>query len=338
MDDDRLMPSSVRYLLFGMGANGLAASRMLLDEGSAIVGAYSRQRHVGADLGVACGLAPCGCIVQPASRFRARPGHADVALFFTTSRLNDLLGEALTCLQAGIRVLTLAEEAVEPWREPAVAQQIDQAAREGGAALLATGMNDVAMVHLPLVVAAMSHDVRRIASRTSVDLGHLGPAVLQSMGIGSWPDGSTLEPPPFSVAASVARCVAARAGATAQDMTVTVAPLLAQRPLTHASSGLTVATGQVCGIRESARARIEGGPEVEVELLATLAMSGEHEGVEVRVEGSPNLSLSLTPQGSGGFTAATAAIALNRVPTLMAAPPGLHSLTQFHAEHWRAPR
>jgi 4-hydroxy-tetrahydrodipicolinate reductase len=156
---------ALRHLVFGLGETGRAACRQLMAAGASIAAVYSRSRHVGEDLGVVLGGAPVGLPVRAASDFAAHRGLADVALFFTTSDLADLLGEARACLEAGIRVLTIAEAAADPWSvDPETATALDTAARQGGAALLAPGMNDLAMTQLPVALASLAHGVSHIGT------------------------------------------------------------------------------------------------------------------------------------------------------------------------------
>ena len=316
-----------RHLVFGLGETGRAACRQLLAAGASISAVYSRSRHVGDDLGVVLGGAPVGLIVQPVAAFEPRPGRADVALFFTTSDLPDLLAEARGCLEAGIRVLTIAEAAADPWSvDPAIAQALDTAARQGGAALLATGMNDAAMTQLPVALAALSHGVSHLGSHTVASLDRLGAATLAGLGIGA-PLGAGPEAdaaPPYSITATVARAIATCLGHALRTLATDAAPVLATRDHLLPALGRVLAAGQVCGLHEATQAVTETGLVIDVSLTGRVFEPGEREQVQASVIGSPSLTMEVTPTGDGGgFTEATTAIVLNRIGTLMQAPPGL---------------
>lgn len=346
--------SSYRYLVFGMGQTGRMACRMLLDSGAQIVGVYSRRSQVGEDVGTLLGRPPAGLLVQPVSEAVPDRQQADVALFFTTSHIEDLMGDARRCLEAGLRVMTIAEDAAYPWTHaPALAHQLDAIAKAAGSALLSSGMNDVPMVHLPLGLAAMSHGVRRITSLSIGNFGRLGAATLLHMGIGGTVEDfermmSTApeagEPVPASISLTVGEAMAAAMGVAVHHTEVSLVPVVATRVLPMPSLGRTLPAGWVRGIREVAVLQTTG-PTLEVELIGQVFEEGDEERCSARVDGFPALTMSLTPcwpsddaarsDDLPGFSEATVAIALNRIPALMAAPPGLLSVDRLPgARYW----
>lgn len=333
-----------RYLVFGLGQTGQAACRLLLDQGDPIVGAYNRASQVGQDLGLVLGRTATGTLVQAVDAFVAQPGMAEVALFFTSSGMAELLEAPLSCLAAGIRVLTVAETAAAPWQQDAaVARTLDETAKAHGSALLATGMNDVAMAQLPLTLAAMSRCVTRIESTTVASLDRLGAQTLAGMGIGAAPvppamgadaDGEAAQG--FSIAASVAEAMATLMGTHVRSLEVQVQPVLAETSQQLPALGLQIAPGQVCGMAESALARTVGGPELLVRLVGKVFQPGAREQVAVRVHGQPCLDMTLHPSGeASGFTEATAAIVLSRVASLLQAAPGLLTFDRLAAERYQ---
>lgn len=343
-----------RYLVFGLGQTGQLACRMLLAAGAQITAVYSRSSHLGRDLGELLGGAPVSLAVQSVSAFDPATAQADVALFFTTSFIGDLMGDARRCLAAGLRVLTIAEDAAYPWTHaPALAADLDAVAKAAGSALLSSGMNDVPMVHLPLGLAAMSSAVHRITSLSIGNFGRLGEATLAHMGIGGTVEDflrlSTAAPAPgeavpSSIALTVGEAMAAAMGVGLRSTGVTLTPVLATRPLPVPSLGRTLPAGWVRGIREVAELQTQG-PTLVVELRGLIFDEGDEERCSAMVDGWPTLSASLQPcwpaaqaERSGdlpGFSEATVAIALNRIPALMSAPPGLLSVDRLAgARYW----
>jgi 4-hydroxy-tetrahydrodipicolinate reductase len=336
-------PHTLRFLVFGLGQTGLTACRILLARSASIAGVYSRSRHVGEDLGRVLERPALGLAVRPVDAFMPRAGEADVALFFTTSSLADLTNEAAACLRAGIRVLTVAEEAASPWlASPAIAASLDAAARAGGSALLATGMNDVAMAHLPVALAAMSSGVRRITSHTVASLDRLGPQTLAGMGIGADPAsaaGPADDPQTFSICASVAAAIVTLTDGHVEHVRVRHEPVIACTDLQL--HGLDIAKGRISGMREVATAISTDGMQVDVSLVGKVFEVGDTERVDATVDGHPGLTMTLRPTPSAqaeeaGFVEATAAIVLNRVATLMQAPPGLVTFDRCEAARYAA--
>lgn len=312
----------LKCLIFGLGQVGQKVAAALLAEGADIVGAYSRASQLGVDLGTAVGVAPAGIKVQAVNDFHPVAGAADIALFFTTSHLGDLLNEGKACLEAGINVLTIAEDALFPWPfDPETAHALDAAAKAGGVSLVATGVNDVVMAHLPACLAALTHGVRAITVETVGDFGKFGARTLEGMPLGLTPAQFAAAEPDEQgpITAQVVAGLAALCGLTAKEMEVEVEPILAGVDLYVSQLDREITQGCVCGLREIARLETAEGVRLQVELIGKIFEPNDTEHLHARVEADETLDMRVAPLPG---VAVTAGIALSRIADTLAAPPG----------------
>jgi len=324
----------MKCLVFGLGKAGMAALGYLHARGAEVVGVYSRFSHVGADVGILSGGTETGLKVQTVSGFAPHRGMADIALFFTTSDVADLLGEPRTCLEHGINVVTIAEQALFPWIfAPDICAELDGIARANDCTLTATGVNDTVMCALPAIIAGIAPDVRHIDIEATGNFGVLGPATLQALPLGLTPteyDASHAEPGPVDPAATicgqVALALAAMTGLIPERIEVAEVPLFAGAAIEVPTIGRTIGTGLTRGLIESVRVQTRQGPTIEIRLHGKLFEAGEEEYLSVRIDGLCTLAMDLRPLPS---IETTAAIAVGRAPDVIAASPGFITIDQL---------
>jgi 4-hydroxy-tetrahydrodipicolinate reductase len=99
-----------------------------------------------------------------------------------------------------------------------------------------------------------------------------------------------------------------------------ILPRIAAEPVE--SQFLKVPAGRVCGIVQDGIGYVGGEPRIELHMEAYLGAPETYDSVEV--EGSPGLHV----KAIGGYhgDVATASIAVNSIPKLLAAAPGLHTM------------
>lgn len=314
-----------RYLIFGLGAVGAEAARSLIREGADIAGVFTRSSHVGKDVGEVLGTGACGIKVEASADFLAQPGLADVALFFTTTALTDLLGEAKRCLLAGINVVTISEDAMYPWDfDAAVAAELDAAARTGGATLVGTGINEAVMAQVPAMLGGIVHGATRIEVECTGDFGAFGAELLAFLQIGAPPaqfqaadgDGQDV------ISRQCAYMIAGLVGTDVLSETTRLEPTLSKSRLSVAALNQVLPPGVVSGTAETTSLATAGGPEIEVRLIGKIFEPGDEEYASARVF-APALTdpicLRISPLPG---VVCTAGIALSRAVDVLSAPPG----------------
>lgn len=331
------MDAAVRVLILGTGQMGAGIARLLLRKPRLeLTGGYCRRGdRAGMDLGQTLGLGrnlglALDCDLAAAIA-QARP---DVAIQATCSRLDEARGEILTLLEQGVPVISIAEEMAHPASaSPEIAAEIDDLAHRRGVAAVGTGINPGFV--LDLLVIAMTgvcSEIEAITARRVNDLSPYGPTVLAAQGVG-------LTPETFEAGAAEGRVVghigfvqsihmiAGAMGWDIERIEETRRPIIArtrrETPL------ITVEPGQVAGCMHVARA-FRGG-QLVIELIHPQQIRPDLEGVEtcdeIIIRGTPPVHLTGRPEIPGG--PATAALAVNMIPRILSAPPGLHTMADL---------
>ena len=322
------MRKKIRVVQFGVGPIGVSIARLMRQKASLeIVGAVDNDpAKIGRDLGEIAGAgdAPWGIkIVPEISAALARP--VDVVMHSTSSYLAKVMDELLACLSAGCCVVSTCEELAYPFRKhPELSAKLDSAAKDEGVALAGTGVNPgFVMDKLLLTLSAASQRVDWAKAVRVVDASRRRLPLQKKIGAGMTPDEFRSQVAagaikhhglPESVA-MVADCL----GFALDDISETIEPILAEESVK--TEFLEVAAGQVAGVHQIARGTAAGKEKIFMELQMYVGAKQPADTIELR--GEPDLILTI-PGGTHGDLA-TAAIAVNAIPAILAAPAGLRS-------------
>jgi 4-hydroxy-tetrahydrodipicolinate reductase len=258
-------------------------------------------------------LAPPGVLAQTG---------ADVALHTTSSYLDIFKGQIIEILEAGLDVVSTAEELSFPWLDhPDEAAEIDTAAKQAGKTVLATGVNPgFIMDSLPLNLTAICQQVDHIDVRRVINASaRRGPFQAK---IGS---GLTVEE--FNARMADGRMghvglpesmgmVFDTLGKKLVRYDSSVEPMVAQQSIK--TEHLEVQPGQVRGLEQIARGYGDEGEFMTLTFIA--ALEAEDDGDTIKITGRPDLEVKL--KGTNGDIA-TVAIAVNAIRRVREAAPGL---------------
>jgi len=319
----------IRVVQFGVGPIGASIARLLREKGSIeIVGGIDRDpAKAGRDLGELVGApdAPWGIPVS-ADTHAVLGKPVDVVMHTTSSSLAAVMDELLACLSAGCCVVSTCEELSYPFRKhPELSARLDAAAKEEGVALVGTGVNPgFVMDKLVLVLSAAAQRVDFAKAVRIVDASKRRLPLQKKIGAGMTPDEFRAQ-----VAAGIIKhhglpesvaMVADGLGLVVDDISETIEPVIAKE--TVKTPFLEVEPGQVAGVHQIARGTSKGQDKIFMELQ--MYLGAKHPADTVELRGEPNLSLTI-PGGTHGDIA-TAAIAVNAIPSILAAPAGLRSM------------
>lgn len=323
------MRKKIRVVQFGVGPIGASIVRLISQKHSLeIVGAIDKDPvKIGRDLGEVAGAkdAPRGVTVSStASSVLTKP--VDVVVHTTSSYLPNVMDELLECISAGACIVSTCEELAYPFRKhPELSAKLDSAAKEEGVALVGTGVNPgFVMDKLVLVLSAAAQRVDFAKATRIVDASKRRLPLQKKIGAGMTPDEFRAQ-----VAAGVIKhhglpesiaMVADGLGFALDEITETIEPVIAAESLK--TEFLEVARGQVAGVHQIARGIWEGEDKIFMELQMYVGAKQPADIVEVR--GEPNLTMTI-PGGIHGDIA-TAAVAVNTIPAILAAPAGLHTV------------
>lgn len=292
-----------------------------------LVGAIDKDpAKAGRDLGEVSGAenAPWGVTISAdAAAVLAKP--VDVVVHSTSSYLPDVMDQLLACLEAGCCVVSTCEELAYPFRKhPELSKKLDAAAKEEGVALVGTGVNPgFVMDKLVLTLSAVSQRVDSARAVRIVDASKRRLPLQKKIGAGMTPEEFRAQ-----VAAGIIKhhglpesiaMVADGLGFALDEITETINPVIAEEPVR--TQFLEVAAGQVAGVHQVARGLSRGEEKIFMELKMYVGAKDPADTIELR--GEPNLKLVI-PGGTHGDIA-TAAVVINAIPAILAAPAGLAS-------------
>lgn len=320
------MKRKIRVVQYGVGPIGASIARLMRQkEMLEIIGAIdSDPAKAGRDLGEVAGApgAPWGVNVSSdAAPVLQKP--ADVIIHSTSSYLPKVMQQLLECVSAGCCVVSTCEELAYPLRKyPELSQQLDSAARDEGVALVGTGVNPgFVMDKLVLTLSAACQRVDFAGALRTVDASKRRLPLQKKIGAGLTPGEFRRQVEagvikhhglPESVA-----MVADGLGLALDEISETIEPVIAEQPVK--TEFLEVSPGQVAGVHQLARGVGEGVERVRMELKMYVGAKDPSDIVELR--GIPSLSLTI-PGGTHGDLA-TAAVVVNTIPAIVAAPAGI---------------
>lgn len=318
----------IRVVQFGVGPIGASIVRLMRQKATLeIVGAIDKDpAKAGRDLGeiVAAPDAPWGVpVFADSSAALEKP--VDVVVHSTSSYLTSVMDQLLECLAAGCCVVSTCEELAYPFRKhPDLSAKLDSAAKEEGVALVGTGVNPgFVLDKLVLTLSAVSQRVDGARAVRVVDASKRRLPLQKKIGAGMTPEEFRAQVEagvikhhglPESVA-----MVADGLGFAIDDISETIEPVIAQE--TVKTEFLEVAPGQVAGVHQVARGTAAGEEKIFLELRMYVGAKQPADTIELM--GEPNLSLVI-PGGTHGDVA-TAAVVVNAIPAIVAAPAGLRT-------------
>jgi len=322
------LKKKIRVVQFGVGPIGASIVRLMrLKAALEIIAAIDKDpAKIGRDLGDIVGAAgaPWGVSVSAdADAVLAKP--VDVVVHSTSSYLPSVMDQLLACLSAGCCVVSTCEELAYPFRKhPTLSKQLDAAAREEGVALVGTGVNPgFVMDKLVLTLSAVAQRVEFAKAVRIVDASKRRLPLQKKIGAGMTPDEFRAQ-----VAAGVIKhhglpesiaMVADGLGFALDDISETIEPVIAEETVN--TDFLEVAPGQVAGVHQIARGVCAGKEKIYMELRMYVGAQAPADTIELR--GEPNLSLTI-PGGTHGDVA-TAAVVVNAIAAILAAPAGLRT-------------
>ena len=319
------MSEQVRVIQYGLGPIGSSMARHATERaGLVLVGAVDVDpAKADRDVGEVIGLGrPLGFPVTRTLAETLGRAEADVALHATSSYFDRFKPQILEILDAGLDVVSTAEELSFPWlAHPQEAREIDAAAKRAGKTALGTGVNPgFLMDSLPLFLTAICQRVDRIEVRRAINASLRRGPFQAKIGAG------------LTVDEFNARMAAGRMGHVGLPESVgmvfhtlgrtlvryesAVEPVVAERRIV--TQFFDVPPGRVAGLRQTGHAFTAEGEFMSLTFLA--ALDADENGDTISIAGVPNLEVKL--KGTNGDLA-TVAIAVNAIRRVREAAPGL---------------
>lgn len=324
----------IRVVQWGLGAMGSGMARLVLTKpGLRLVGAID-PRHAGRPLSDVLGVDATTCpdlVVRDDPATLLDPAAVDCVLIATTSWVADQAADLRTILGAGINAVSIAEEMAAPEAQhPDLAAELDELARAHGVTLLGTGVNPgLSMDTLVVALTAGCHEVTAIEASRVNDLSPYGPTVMRTQGVGLTPQQFAAGVADGSVDGHIgfpesARLISDAVGLGIDRIEQRREPIVST--VRRVTEHVVVEPGMVAGCKQT----LIGyrGEEAVLTLVhpqqVLPELEGEGTGDSITIHGVPEISMRITPEYAGGL--ATQAVAVNAVPRVVAASPGLKNM------------
>jgi len=325
----------MRVVLWGFGAMGRSIAKALIEKGSfRLVGVVDRSPLLrGRDVGEALGGPPLGLRVEDDAGLIERM-NPDVVLIATTSFVKDVLPQVELAVKAHSNVITIAEEMAYPFdTHPEESYYIDSLAKRYGVTVLGTGVNPGFVLDtLIIALTGVCSKVDKIVARRVNDLSPFGKTVMETQGVGKTPEefekgvkeGKIVGHIGFPQSIGmIARSLGWKISRIEEERRPIISKVYRETPT------VKVEPGMVAGCEHSARAYV--GNLCVIELHHPQQIHPHLEGVEtgdyIEIYGDININLAIRPEIPGGK--ATAAIAVNMIPSVVSAEPGLKCMADL---------
>lgn len=322
------MRKKIRVVQYGVGPIGAGIVRLMREKQALeIIGAIDKDpAKAGRDLGEVVGAddAPWGVAVS-AEAGKVLGQGADLVVHATSSYLTDVMDQLIECIEAEACVVSTCEELAYPFRKhPELSAKLDAEAKQWNVAVVGTGVNPgFVMDKLVVTLAAVSRRVDRARAVRIVDASRRRLPLQKKIGAGMTEaefraavDSGVIKH--HGLPESVAM-VADGLGLELEEISETIQPVIAKEKVK--TEFLQVAPGQVAGVHQIARGM--GGGEERIYLELQMYVGAKQSSDTISLTGDPDISLTI-PGGTHGDIA-TAAVVVNSIPAILAAPAGLRT-------------
>jgi hypothetical protein len=324
---------NVKVALWGFGAMGSGMAKVLLTrKGVDIVGVCdSHPQKAGKNvyelLDLMQGDRPEALISGDISTL-LKQMPLDICIIATNSFTKEVYPKIMQVLDAGVNVITIAEEMSWPWaQQPELAKEMDERAKVKGVSILGTGINPGMMMDLLAVfLSGCMTQVDHVHCERVNSLSPFGAAVMHEQGIGltqeafqqGVSDGTLAGHVGFTESSSM---IAAALGFDIDHFKQQMRPIVTQ--VNRKSPHGFAAAGQVVGVHMSAQASTDNQEKISLVHPQQIEpqMAGVETGDYVKLQGSPPIDMAIRPEVDGGI--GTVAMACNMLPFVVAARPGL---------------
>jgi 4-hydroxy-tetrahydrodipicolinate reductase len=316
----------VKAIMYGMGATGRLATKLLVEKGVEIVGAVGNKSNLGKDIGELAELGyPLGVSLSGDADGVLSQQKADVVLVCSTGSMADMFQVFEKCIKNKLNVISIAEEAFFPWRSShQLACEVDKLAKQYGVTVTASGVQDVFWVNLISVLTAASHSIDQIEGETTANVDVFGPVVLNEIGVGKDPSEiSQLSEKPDKKGTHIFQigleALAADLELSIKEVSNRKVQIIAERDIESKGLGRTIKRGQIQGVSEITEIVTHQGITLQGKLTGKVFDEGDAETNTWVIKGVPEIHLE-NKHMPGQLATCTSMI--NRIRDIISCKPG----------------
>lgn len=323
-----------RLVIYGTGQFGLHIVRFAAQKGWPIVAAFNRAgAKVGQDLGRLAGLGrDLGVIVQDCDTASYDNLDADIGVVVTTSRLSLNLPAYRRLMNAGLNVICHGAESYYPYgNDPASAAEIDALAKRNNVTFTGGGIWDMSRIWAGILVAGPCTEIRALYHSSITDVLRQAATREQALQVGLGLSVAAfmekgLHKTPIASYKTIPEHVLAALGYTVTQNRSSVEPVVFDTTIDCALMGGVIPAGDCVGIRINTEVETEQGVTAKSVIEIRLFKEGEVEHMFWSVDGKPASRIRTERDDTAH---ATASCLFNRIPDVIAAPPGIVLVSQL---------
>jgi 4-hydroxy-tetrahydrodipicolinate reductase len=321
----------IRVVQWGLGAMGGGMVKMMQEkEGLQLVGAIgSRKENIGKDVGDVLQLGKqLGVKVTDNAKSLMKKSDVDIILHATKSFTRECMDELHMIIEAGIPVISIAEEMACPEAsEPDLANTLDTLAKKHRVAVLGTGINPGFVLDLLIIsLTGVCLHVDRIEASRINDLSPFGPTVMRTQGVGTTVEEFNAGLTQGTIVGHIGFKESITMISEALGLGIDRIEQIREPIITNVdreTKYIQVKAGMVAGCRHIGIGYC-GDKEV-IKLIHPQQIRPELEKIDtgdyINIFGDPEIHLGIKPEIPGGK--GTIAIAVNSIPLMIKASPGL---------------
>lgn len=320
--------NKIKAVIFGVGAMGQQAVRLMSEKDVSIVGAIGRKNNIGQDIGELCGIQKLGIKLEKNSDDVLNNIEADVAMLSTEGELEQIAPLIKKCVERKMNVITISQEAFYPWKSSLnLTSELDLLAKANGVTIYGTGIQDVFWSNLSVVLSGACHKISSISGENTALIDHMGPAVAEECFVGrtidefnAVNDQGNPAPNPYTVALTA---IAAELELNITNISLTQQPVIAQKDIETTLLDNKILQGQIVGLMNTTVISTREGIDLLGTLIGKLTEEGDQQVNKWIIKGEPNLSLVIDDM-QGELTTCTNFV--NRIPDVINADPGFKTV------------
>lgn len=318
---------SVSVVQFGLGEIGTSLVKLLLrKKGFNLVGAIDVDPDkVGLSLSEYLGISEDINVEIKDDQDKVLSREPDLVIHSTGSHFTDIYPQIEACVRAGANVISTAEELSYPYlRNPEQTAELDQLAKMNKVSVLGTGINPgFIMDFLPTVTSGAMQEVKSIYVQRIQDASVRRKPLQQKIGVGLDQKDFQTEIAEKGGHVGLAESVAiigAGLGLQLEEITETIEPVISESEKT--TDFFSVEPGQAIGIKQVSIGKFNNEPFITLDLR--MYLDAQQPRDYLKIEGTPEMELTLAGGTHGDV--ATPAVAVNCIPKILEADPGLQTM------------
>lgn len=333
----KLKLEKIKVIQYGCGLMSRVIIKNLIEHGAEIVGAIDKNPDiVGKDIGEIANLGyRTGLIVSDDAEAVLSSTDADIVILTTMSYIKEVFTSIVQCVENGMNVLTLADEAIYPWNtSTAETTEISRLAKEYGVTVTGTGVQDIFWIGLPALVAAGMNRVKHIQGTISYNVEDYGVEGIDfSASDQSFIDARDSGAYCWNSGYNSSEALAAQLQLTIKSISQKTIPIVLEKDMTSMVKNVAYKAGDTIGMSLITNIETQEGVTMEVKNIAKIFAPGEGDLCKWTLEGDPTTVFSVEKPDTIGLTCGTI---VNRIPDIINAEPGYITAEKICGPTYRA--